>query len=41
MCWVGAVGVGSVCQMKTELSGVVIQCKAVTVWPREESVYRN
>lgn len=33
--WVGVVGGGSVCQMNTELRGVVIQCQAVVVWPRE------
>ena len=35
MRWVGVVGGGSVCQMNTELCGVVIQCQAVVVWPRE------
>ena len=33
--WVGVVGGGSVCQMNTELRGVVIQCQAVVFWPRE------
>ena len=37
VCWVGVVGGGSFCQMNTELNGVVIQCQAVVLWPREES----